>query len=144
MRVRVSDESLQSPGAKSTALSPMYLQRRMGEIEEENELLRQRVHALETALGALDQVPAKFRLTRSETRILGALMRWPICTKEAVEAALYDREKRTSMHALLMTLRRKLRAHGIEIETVHGQGWGLSVATKRRIQGMMECARVDV
>jgi hypothetical protein len=121
----------------------MYLQRRMGEIEEENELLRQRVHALETALGVLDQVPAQFRLTRSETKIFGALMRWPICTKEAVEAALYDDEKRTSMYALLMTLRRKLRPHGIEIETVHGQGWGLSVAAKKMIQGMIARALPD-
>ena len=133
MATSALSEALRLPANRGVE-SSTYVHRRLAEIEAENEILRQRVHALETALGVLNRVPWQFRLSRSETKVFGALMRWPICTKEAIEAALYGNEKRTSLYAVLKTLRRKLKVHDIAIEAVYGQGWGLSVAAKKEFK----------
>jgi hypothetical protein len=44
------------------------------------------------------------------------------------------------VNAIIGTLRKKLRAHGIEFDTVHGFGWKLSHKTRDKIIGMIKPA----
>lgn len=114
-----------------------YLKSRLEEVEDENEKLRQRVFALKSALGLAEELPpAQFLLTKGESAIFSLMMRHTLCSKEMMTAVLESLELKSPLYAFIKLLRNKLKAHGIEVESIYGQGWGISLANKKRIREM--------
>ncbi|GAB4071727.1 helix-turn-helix domain-containing protein [Ancylobacter sonchi] len=97
-------------------------------LEAENERLRQRVDQLETALGTDFIVPVEWRLTVSEARCVGVLLKRDVATKDAIMAALYRADGREEADikiadVFICKIRKKLKPFGIAIETRYGIGW---------------------
>lgn len=116
------------------------LERRLAQLAEENDTLREINRQLREALVATDVVLPAVPLSKSETTIFGMLMARTFVTKEALTVALYgDRQNPPdpkTLEALLSRLRKKLKRAGIAapIENAWGQGWRFSAEVKRAIK----------
>lgn len=99
-------------------------------LTQENTDLRERLAAVEAELGrAPFLTPAEWMLTVKEALLLGALLRRPACSKEAIMAALYDGRDQPEIKIVdvfVCKMRRKLTPFGITIETRWGQGYALT------------------
>ncbi len=109
------------------------LARMCDELEEANERIRQ----LEDALAPEGMIPLSFRLTASERRVLAALYRREICTKDMLHLASSKGEHPETglkiVDVYICKLRRKLKPHGLGIETIWGQGYRLATGTREEI-----------
>lgn len=102
------------------------------QLEQENEVLRERVRQLEEELApdtvTIDPV---WRLTRHEARIFAALAARDVLTKNALMIALYpdrldaDLPEIKIIDVFVCKMRKKLAPFHIEISTVWGQGYSL-------------------
>lgn len=114
--------------------------RRIRALLDENEELRDRVEQLEAAMVAEVSGPVLDGLTRSESVVLGLLLRRDIVSRDQMHAVLYagrDDVGQKIFDVFVCKLRRKLAPLGIEVETVWGIGWRIAkgreiAAAKRR------------
>lgn len=115
--------------------------RRLEIVEEENEDLRERIRQLEGALGATAALnaPVEWRLTAREATVFGVIASRELATKEAIMAALYhnlgkEEAEIKIVDVFICKIRKKLAPFGIVVETVWGQGYRLSTATKQHLR----------
>jgi len=80
-------------------------------------------------------------LNRNEIELLMRLVAWGRLAREQIPAIAtcgHRSVKPSSVNAIIGELRKKLRAHGIEVDTVHGFGWKLSYKARDKIIGMIK------
>lgn len=114
----------------------------IAKLEQENELLRERVRQLEQLLGMSFEAPPIFGFTPSEGVMFGMLLKNKIVRKEA----LLDGMQRGRPHnveikivdVLICKMRRKLKPYGISIETQWGNGYFLNAASKQAAQSILD------
>lgn len=116
----------------------MDVDARLEALRSEVDSLRAHITVLEHALGLTFSAPIEYRLTASEQRMLGALMRRALLTKEAALAALYTDSHRDPaepkiVDVFICKMRKKLTPFGIEIATAWGQGYRLTPESKSLI-----------
>ncbi|SDC08087.1 two-component system, cell cycle response regulator CtrA [Bradyrhizobium brasilense] len=103
-------------------------------LEQENDALRARIRDLEEQLGFTFECPPQFGLTAHEAKIFGLLMKKPLVTKEFAISALYfhkqDEAEIKIVDVFICKARKKLKPFNIEIETVWGQGYRLTAASR--------------
>ena len=112
--------------------------KRIADLEAENQRLRD----------IIDGLPASSRLpqsiTKTEARILRMLAKWPAgINRYAIYDALYsDRinggpdTKIIDVH--MAHIRKKVRAAGVIIDTIHGVGFRVSEASRAAIMALFE------
>lgn len=116
-------------------------------VEEENEILRERVYYLERMLlGDGEVMPPEFKLTSKEGQLLNALLARDILTKEQIMTALYsDRPneipEQKIVDVFVCKMRPKLEPFGITIETVWGHGYSLTPESKTELRGLIEARK---
>jgi two-component system cell cycle response regulator CtrA len=104
---------------------------RIKALEAENERLSQRVEQLEASMGVVGFTPpVEWRLTGSETRVMGVLLKREVATKDAIMAALYCADARDEaevkiVDVFICKIRKKLKPFGIQIATRWGQGYSI-------------------
>lgn len=104
-----------------------------------------RIEELEGALGANYGLPLCFGLTPIQARLLSFLMVKKVALKEAIYNALYsdiicDKDLPTTknLDIQICLIRKKLRCFGIEIETLWGIGYSLSLENKDKINRLLD------
>ena len=111
------------------------------------EHLLNRIYELEEQLGARTEFPPIFGLTLSEEALLGVLFKREIVTQTAAFAILYGSrvdggpsDPKNVVSVLIMRLRKKLAAQGIEIKTRNGTGYYMTTDAKNRLRRIREKA----
>ena len=100
-------------------------------LERENEVLRERVDALEREfMGALLVFPVAWCLTANEQRIMGVLLSRPEASKDQIMTALYrdthrDEAEIKIVDVFVCKVRRKLKPFGVAIRTIWGVGYAI-------------------
>jgi DNA-binding response OmpR family regulator len=109
------------------------------------ENLQNRIYELEEQLGATTEFPSSLGLTLSEEALLGVLFKREIVTQDAAFAILYGSkadggpsDRRNLISVLIMRLRKKIAAHGIEIKTRNRVGYYMTAKAKDRLRDIME------
>jgi DNA-binding response OmpR family regulator len=109
------------------------------------ERLQNRIHELEELLGATTEFPPSLRLTLSEEALLDILFKREIVTQAAACAILYGShadggpsDPRNVVSVLIMRLRKKVAAHGIEIKTRSGVGYYMTSEAKDRLRNVIK------
>lgn len=120
----------------------MDVDARLEVVEAENDMLRAKVAQLEALLGMRSPAPITLRLTGSEARVFGILMKREIATKETVMAGLYsdradDNVEIKIVDVFICKLRKKLQSFALPVETVRGQGYRLTPETKEKVRHLM-------
>jgi DNA-binding response OmpR family regulator len=130
-------------------LKLVLLPRRESE-EQTIEHLQNRIYELEEQLGARTDFPPILGLTLSEEALLGVLFKREIVTQAAAFAILYGSkadggpsDPRNVVSVLIMRLRKKIAAHGIEIKTRNGVGYYMTTEAKTRLRKIIETAGQD-
>jgi two-component system cell cycle response regulator CtrA len=114
----------------------MNLEDRCLMLEEENQQLRNAMRIPDKA-----RYPAKWRLNGAESRVLSSLINAPagFRTREALlDAARRWDDYNTGKGLLcvvMCTLRKKLKPFGIQIDTVHGEGYKISEEDTGKVIG---------
>lgn len=121
----------------------MDVDARVEALEEERDRLLGRIDQLEEALGVTFLAPLGWGLTPAQSAVLGVLLTRELATKNAVMAALYrdlgrDEPEPKIVDVFVCHLRKKLGRVGLKIETVWGQGYALTAATKAAIRAELE------
>lgn len=119
--------------------------KRIRELLAENAELRDRVEALEDTLVAAIPPMAVADLTRTEMMLLGLLKGRPFVTKDQAMTVLYgDRIDEMPEEKIVdvfdCKIRRKVKGHGIEIETIWGQGWRLTPSSRAALEKLEAAA----
>ena len=113
-------------------------------LESENARLQERVFWLEEAMGATYETPIWLGLTGHEARILGILLKREVATKEMLLTALYsgrpdgEEPQIKIIDVFICKARKKLKAFGIEIETIWGRGYRLTPEMKARTLAIIQ------
>jgi DNA-binding response OmpR family regulator len=101
--------------------------------------LRQRVEDLELMCGvtqAPEFIPAMqaFGLTATEARLACLLFKFGFVSRTRAHHHLYGDADCSvgTMKVYVSRLREKLKPHGIQIDTVHGEGWQMGHEAKER------------
>jgi len=112
------------------------------------ERLQNRIHELEEILGVTTELPPVLGLTLSEEALLDALFKREIVTPATAFAALYasraggePSDPKNVVSVLIMRLRKKLVAHGIDIKTRSGAGYYMTAEAKDRLRSIIETGR---
>lgn len=127
------------------ALNPVR-DRYVEKIEEENEILRERIRQLEETLGHRLTVPIIFGLSDHEGRMLGALMSREILSKPQLLDVLYghkpvdDEPEIKIIDVYVCKTRAKLKRFGVEISTKWGGGYYMTKDAKAKVQEYMAIA----
>lgn len=109
--------------------------------KEEIARLEERVAYLESALGMDFIAPVEWRLTTKESAVLGVIMAREIAPKNAILLAVYqemDQPEEKIVDVFVCKIRKKLEPFGIQIDTLWGRGYYLTVENKAKINKRME------
>lgn len=111
-------------------------------LKRENEQLRDRLAVLEETFGANLRAPSILNLTRMQERIFCVLYRRGFCERDTILAAMYgvdmyDRNS-NSLEVILVSLRRKLAPHNIEIKSSYGRGYEMPEASQKIAKLLLE------
>lgn len=120
----------------------------MTDVSQETRALRDRVDELEEANRQLIQAfmpmlafPREWGLSRSEHRLLAALYQAPASTyvpNSALHVAISglgaESDPLPIIRVSMVRLRKKLRPHGLTIETVWGLGYRLPPASRKALE----------
>lgn len=111
--------------------------------------LRDRVEQLEDMLGigkdTTSQLCNALKLTRDQAKTVGLLLNRAVATREAIFFVQYGdkpecehphSEKVLDKHLCL--IRKRLKARGIEISTIWGEGWHLTHDQKAKLRELMQ------
>ena len=114
----------------------------------ETERLRDRVEELERVLGVdmslTERLRDVFDLEPGLTPILGMLMKRAFVSHSSLYTVLYagrpecDWPNEKVMDVQICKLRRKLRKHGVTVQTRWGEGWMMSMADKAKVRAVVE------
>lgn len=112
-------------------------------LEEENDVLRERIAMLETMLsGPEDILPIEvaMALSNSERLVLGALLQRERVSKDQIMATLYrnsgkDEAEPKIVDVFICKIRKKLKPFGVDIETLWGTGYFIGVDGKKKLRG---------
>lgn len=101
----------------------------------------ERIHQLEDALGVGFTIDPRVGLTRREEQILGVLVSAQgVVTPDRLFTVLYGMDDNPpdykTIQVLICYLRRKLRARGIEIVTVHSRGYFVDDQNRTRARAL--------
>jgi two-component system cell cycle response regulator CtrA len=113
---------------------------RLRALEAENERLQDRILVLEDLLGIGMEWPLFLGLTPHEGKVLGALMRREVQSKEGLLLALYgnrpdgDMPEIKIIDVFICTLRKKLTRFGVTVDTLWGQGYRLKPEMREKIK----------
>jgi DNA-binding response OmpR family regulator len=132
--------------ARSPSSTERELRDRIEVLEEQNRQLRTRLRAL-TGAGASLVYRRAFGLTASEATILGMLIRCGEATYNTLFEAVYADDDfcglenpNCAVRTHIKRLRRKIRPHGIEFETVYGFGFAMSEEARAAARRKLEAA----
>jgi DNA-binding response OmpR family regulator len=104
------------------------------------QMLQARIDMLERDMKTF--VPRKFRLTATETKIMGALLKWDTMSAEALMDVVYgalDMEPEIGIMRVFITkIRNKLCPFGISIGTEWGHGYFISAEHKAKVAELLE------
>jgi len=107
---------------------------RLEAVENENEILRSRIRELEAQLNKVDVVPMSFGLTAHEAKVFITLFNSGICSKEfllnSVYEGAYDQPQLKIIDVFICKMRKKMKAFGVEIQTVWGRGYRMTPEMK--------------
>lgn len=107
-------------------------------IDAENEMLRERIAALEAQLGMTVEVPLSLGLTAAETKLFGYFLKRDLVTKDGALVVMYGHRPADEMaeekiiDVFVCKMRRKLTPFGIAIETIWGRGYRMPPESKAR------------
>lgn len=113
---------------------------RLEALEAENERLQDRILVLEELLGIGIEWPLFLGLTPHEGKLLGALMKRELQSKESLLLALYGHKPDGDMPEIkiidvfVCKARKKLARFGIRIDTVWGEGYRLPFGMREKIR----------
>lgn len=117
-------------------------------LEEENDILRERVRQLEKRLGeSATEIPIELCLSPHESAMLAHMMGRKMCSKNDLMAALYgnlpdvDEPEIKIVDVFICKIRKKLKPFQIEIKTVWGRGFALPAASKQKLRDLARLAR---
>jgi two-component system cell cycle response regulator CtrA len=115
-------------------------------LEAENEMLRERLRQLEHLIGVKHDSPPVFGLTRSESAILGLLLKNKLVRRETAMLALYnglrqDEAEVKIIDVFVCKMRRKLTPFAIEIRNKWGEGYYLDADAKAKVSAMLDEAQ---
>jgi DNA-binding response OmpR family regulator len=119
----------------ASAFTVELLQRQNRDLREEAEELRETIRQLREDQGGKAELPDWLPpLTRKEQAILGRLKRGSLVTKDQLyEASCIIADHEPEMKIIdvyIHKLRKKLRGTGVDIETIWGQGYRLTAASR--------------
>ena len=107
------------------------------------EALRERIQELEEQLGIVStEADGLFRLpvTAMQTRMLGVLMKFDLCSRERLFFALYSDRPDSNwpddrlIDVQISHIRKKLAPRSISIKTKWGQGWYMEAEDKQKVR----------
>lgn len=111
------------------------------DLRAENARLRDRVFALEDAIGMRGPTPRCLGLPPQEAAILAMLVRFGTVSRDRIMAALYggrdDWPQEQIVGQLVFRLRHRLKLHSIDIRTVWGEGYVLTPQMQDRVRALM-------
>src|SRR3954447_23452497 len=117
------------------------------------QLVRDRVEELERVLGVDRSLTSRLRdvfgLEPGLSPILGMLMKRTFVSHSSLYTVLYagrpecDWPSAKVMDVQICKLRRKLRKHGVSIETRWGEGWSMTMADKAKVRTVIEAFGSD-
>ncbi len=122
-----------------------------GVLRRENEALRDRVTRLERCLFGPDVPYALLGLPNVEQRILAALMKRTVLTKDQLFEVVYsDRHEADQpaeaqvIESHISKLRKRLRAFGVEVTSQRFVGYAIPPASKAIVRDLVSRANVDL
>lgn len=121
-------------------LREAYIQK----LEEENELLRERIILLEEVIGYRISVPLIFGLSMQQSAMLGVIVKREVATKEMLLNAIMngrpeaDEPELKIVDVQICKMRPRLNKFGIVIETVWGRGYRMDPENKARFATYLE------
>jgi DNA-binding response OmpR family regulator len=111
-------------------------------LRAENDELRERVRQLEEALSPALPPTWDLPLPAAEARALGVLFRNPgIVTRDSLYVAMCGIGSESDSRVVLVrlvSLRRHLRPHGVEIRNAYGKGYFLPPESRARVAALIE------
>jgi DNA-binding response OmpR family regulator len=109
------------------------------------ERLQNRIHELEEILGVTTEFPPALGLTLSEEALLDVLFKREIVTQTTAFAVLYasraggePSDPKNVVSVLIMRLRKKLAAYGVDIKTRSGAGYYMTAEAKDQLRSIIE------
>ena len=119
-------------------------------LEAENDLLREKIRALEETLGIRLEAPLILQLTGQESKMFGVLFKRELVTKELAMDVLYGHRPDGDLEpeikivdVFVCKMRKKLKPFDIAIETVLGRGYRLPATSKAAAAHLLEQARAS-
>jgi two-component system cell cycle response regulator CtrA len=115
---------------------------RLEAVEQENDMLRERLALIETEFGMRWRAPLEFRLSPQEELVFGVLMAREMMTVEMAMAALYhnlgkDPAEKKIVDVFICKIRKKIKPFGVEIKTVWGRGYLIDSSHKRAVNTLL-------
>lgn len=115
-------------------------------LETENDVLREKIIELEELIGLRIETPLMLGLTGQEAKLFGILFKRDLVTKAQGMSALYsDRPNGEAeikiVDVFVCKMRKKLKPFDIEIETVWGQGYRMTAASKANAAALLAQSR---
>jgi two-component system, cell cycle response regulator CtrA len=109
------------------------------------ERLQNRIHELEEIIGVTTEFPPALGLTLSEEALLDVLFKREIVTQTTAFAVLYasraggePSDPKNVVSVLIMRLRKKLAAYGVDIKTRSGAGYYMTAEAKDQLRSIIE------
>jgi DNA-binding response OmpR family regulator len=102
------------------------------------EELRDRVEELETLLGIKTKIPDAYKLSPTEQKFVGILLRRKVANTEMLLTAIYGGLTDRSPHIVgvnIMNIRRKLAPWGVTIKNQWGRGYYLDDEARAALEG---------
>jgi DNA-binding response OmpR family regulator len=104
----------------------------------ENDTLRERIRQMEDAFFSPKPLPRKLGLSGHEGRIVSILLKNGAASRDAILLAVYggarDAPDPSLLRVYISKARRKLRAHGITIETRRSYGYSMSKESREKLR----------
>ncbi len=129
----------------------MDQQARIEVLEEELRQRDERIQVLEDALGLNYTPPLVMCLTDKERKVLGAIIKKDIATKQMIMAAVYsdahadgDVPDIKIVDVFVCKMRGKLKEFGIEIKTEWGIGYSMNAESRQKLKDLEDLTRSSI
>lgn len=129
--------------AESRRPRPSRLEDRIDELEEENRQLRERIAEL-TGINDTWAARQAFGLTDTEARVLLLIVRCGQAEYRHLEASIWDDLDGCAsdnppgcIRSHVKRMRKKIRPHGIDVETIYSFGYAISESSRARCRALI-------